>query len=65
MTTRNKTPASVATLAGATRFQQSKQILSNVLHRIGAIFFMRVLCLGDLLPLIAAVLVLLAVEASK
>lgn len=59
------TPLAGETAQGATKFQQSKHILEHAIHRMSAIFFMRVLCLGDLLPLIAAVLVLLAVEASK
>ena len=64
MTAPTKTPVSVATLAGASKFQQSKKILTIALHRINAIFCMRMFCLGDLLPLMVAVL-LLTVEMSK
>jgi hypothetical protein len=65
MTTQNKTPASVATLAGASKFQKSKQILTLALHKFIAIFSMRVLCLGDLLPMLAVVLALVAVEVTR
>lgn len=65
MTAQNKTPTSVATLAGASKFQQSKQIVSLALNRLNAIFCMRVLCLGDVLPLFLALLMLLFVELLK
>jgi hypothetical protein len=60
MPPKNKAPTTGQTVAGATRFQQSKQILSLALHKFVAIFSMRVLCLGDLLPMLAVVLALVA-----
>jgi hypothetical protein len=65
MTPKNKTPTSVATLAGASRFQQSKTILSQAAHRFYAIFCMHCLCLGDVLPLLLAVAVLVGLEIAK
>ena len=65
MTTQNKTPTSVQTLAGATRFQRSKQIFAIALQWIGAIFSMYATCMVALLPLMAAVLAQLAVEVWK
>lgn len=58
MTTQNKTPASVATLTGATKFQNSKQILTHVLNKFVAIFS-GYLALGDLLPFIVLAVVIL------
>ena len=65
MTPQKQTPTTGQTVAGATRFQQSKQILSLTLHKAIAIFSMRVLCLGDLLPMLAVVLALVAVEVTR
>lgn len=65
MAPQNKTPTTGQTVAGATRFQQSKQILSLAMQRMCAIFCMRLLCLGDLPTLLGVVLVLLAVGVSK
>lgn len=65
MAPQKQTPTSGQTLAGATKFQQSKQILSLALHKFIAIFFMRAMCLGDLLPMLAVVLALLAVEVTR
>ena len=65
MATQIKTPSSVATLARATRFQRSKQILTIALQWIGAIFSMYATCMVALLPLMAAVLAQLAVEVWK
>ena len=58
-------PLAAQTAQGASKFQQSKTILSHALHRIGAIFCMRVLCLGDLLPMLLAVAVLIGVGVTK
>lgn len=65
MTPKNKTPTTVATVAGARKFQQTKSILLLTLHKFYAIFSMRVLCLGDVLPLVLALLVLAGVEVLK
>jgi hypothetical protein len=65
MTPKNKTPTSVETLAGASRFQQSKTILAQAAHRFYAIFCMRCLCLGDVLPWLLAVAVLIGLEIAK
>jgi hypothetical protein len=65
MTPKNKTPTSEQTLAGASRFQQSKTILAQAAHRFYAIFCMRCLCLGDLLPLALAVAVLIGLEIAR
>lgn len=64
MTTPTKSPEAVATAPEATRLQQTKQILAIALHRTGAIFF-TALCLGDTLPMMAAMLVLLALGVSQ
>jgi len=61
----NKTPTSVSALAGASRFQQLKTILAQAENRFYAIFCMRCLCLGDLLPLLLAVAVLIGLEIAK
>lgn len=65
MTPQKQTPTTGQTVAGATRFQQSKQILALALHKAIAIFSMRVPCLGDLLPMLAMVVVLIVLGVSK
>ena len=65
MTPKKQTPTTGQTVAGATRFQQSKQILSLALHKFNAIFSMRVLYLGDWVSLFAVVLALVAVEVTR
>ena len=61
----NKTPTTGQTVAGATRFQQSKKILAHTLHKLVAIFSMRLLCLGDVLPLSVIVATLMVLEVLK
>lgn len=65
MTPQKQTPTTGQTVAGATRFQQSKQILSLTLHKAIAIFSMRVLCLGDLLPMLALAVVLIVLGVTR
>lgn len=65
MPPKNKAPTSGQTLAGASKFQQSKTFLSQAAHRLYAIFCMRCLCLGDLLPLAQTVAVLIGLEMAK
>ncbi len=65
MTPKNKTPTSVSALIGASIFQQSKTILKQAAHRLYAIFYMRCLCLGDVLPLLLIVAVLIGLEIAK
>ena len=65
MTHKNKTPTSVSALAGASKFQRLKTILSQSAPRLFAIFYMRCICLGDLLPLALAVAVLIGLEMAK
>ncbi len=65
MAPKNKTPTTGQTVAGASKFQKSKQILTLTLHRLNAIFCMRVFSLGDMLPLFVAVVALIVVELLK
>lgn len=67
MTDPTKSPkaVAVATAPEATKFQQSKRILTLTLIRLNAIFCMRVFSLGDMLTLFLAVLVLIVVEVLK
>lgn len=60
MAPQKQTPTSGQTLAGATRFQQSEQILSLALIRLGAIFSM-----GEWVSPFAVVLALVAVEVTR
>ena len=64
MTTQTKSPEAVGTAPEANKFQQTKQILTLALLRTGAIFS-SALCLGDTLPMMAALLVLLALGVSQ
>ena len=65
MTSKNKTPTTGQPVAGASKFQQSKRILTLALHRLNAIFCMRVFSLGDVLPLFLSVLGLIVLEVLK
>lgn len=65
MTPQNKTPTTGQTVEGPTKFQLSKQIPAHTLHRLIAIFSMRVLCLDDVLPLIVIVATLMVLEVAK
>lgn len=65
MTPQKQTHTTGQTVAGATRFQLSKQILLRTLHKAIAIFSMRVLRLGDLLPMLALAVVLIVLGVTR
>lgn len=65
MAHQNKTPTTGQTVAGASRFQQSKKILALALHRLNASFSELFPTVWSWLPLLVSSIGLIVLEVCK